>query len=155
MPTFQYLGNMFGESGGCVNATSTRTTAARKGFRQLLQIITNCGISPRYRGNISAHLSFLYGCKTWPEHSETISRLKSADNGIVRWICGVRLEERIRTQEIHGKFGIIGGPEEIRWCRLRYFGQLQRMDTNVWPRNMLSQKTSKISISGRNLLMNW
>ena len=55
---------------------------------------------------------------------------------MVHWICGVRLEEHIRTQELHRKLCIISVPEEIRWSRLRYFGHIQRMDTNVWPRKV-------------------
>ena len=93
---------------------------------------------------------------------------------MVRWICGVRLEQRIRTQEFHEKLGIISVTEEIRWRRLRYFGHLQRRDKNEWPRRvndyvvpgfspedirnfvgvMLLQKNSKISTSGKNLLTN-
>ena len=52
VPTFQYLGNVIGELGGCVDATSTGITAAWKGFRQLLSNITNCVILLRNRGNI-------------------------------------------------------------------------------------------------------
>ena len=33
VPTFQYLGDLIGESGGCVDATSACITAAWKGFR--------------------------------------------------------------------------------------------------------------------------
>ena len=55
---------------------------------------------------------------------------------MVRWICGVRLEQRIRTQEFHEKFGIISVTEETRWRRLRYSGHLQRMDKNEWPRRV-------------------
>ena len=42
----------------------------------------------------------LYGCETMPP-------LTSADNGLVRWIYGVRHEKRIRTQELHEKLSII------------------------------------------------
>ena len=52
LPTFQYLGNAIGESGGCVDATRAHITAAWKGFRQLLKIITNRGILLRNRANI-------------------------------------------------------------------------------------------------------
>ena len=52
---------------------------------------------------------------------------------MVRWICGVRLEQHIRTQELHENLSIISGTEEIQWRRLRYFGHLQKMDKNVWP----------------------
>ena len=128
---------MIGESGGCVDATSARITAAWKDFRQLLPIIPNRAISLRNRGNISSSCirkSLLYGCETWPESSETIHRLTSADSDMVRWICCVRLEQRIRTQEIRKKLGIISAPEEIRWRRLRYFRHLRRMD--LWPRRV-------------------
>ena len=55
---------------------------------------------------------------------------------MVHWICGVRLEQRIRTQELHEKLGIISVTEEIRRCRLRYLNHLPRMDKNVWPRRV-------------------
>ena len=76
------------------------------------------------------------GCETWPASSEKIRRLTSADNGMVRWLCGVRLEQRIRTQELHEKLGIISVIEGIRSCRLRYFGHVQKIDTNVSPRRV-------------------
>ena len=95
MPIFQYLGDNIGKFGGCVDATSARITTAWKGFRQLLPIFTNRGISLRNRGNIFCSCnrkSLLYGCEIWPASSETIRRLTSAENGMVRWICGVQLE---------------------------------------------------------------
>ena len=67
VPTFQYVGDVIGESCGCVDATCARITAAWKSFRQLLPIITNRGISLRNRGNIFSSCirkSLLYGCET-------------------------------------------------------------------------------------------
>ena len=55
---------------------------------------------------------------------------------MVHWICDVRLERRIRTQELHEKLDIISLTEEIRWRSLRHFGHLRRMDENVWPRRV-------------------
>ena len=127
VPTIQYLGDMIEESGGCVDATSARITAAWKDFRQLLPIIINRGILLKNRGNLFGSCirkGLLYGCETWPVYSETLRRLTFADNGLVRWICGVRLEQRIRTQKLHDNLGT----------------------------KKKSQKTSKISTSGKNLL---
>ena len=84
--TFQYLGDVIGESVGYVDATSTCIPATWKGFRQLLPIIANCGISLRNRCNIFSSCirkSLLYGCQTWPASSETIRHLTSAENGMV------------------------------------------------------------------------
>ena len=108
VPTIQYLGDMIEESGGCVDATSARITAAWKDFRQLLPIIINRGILLKNRGNLFGSCirkGLLYGCETWPVYSETLRRLTFADNGLVRWICGVRLEQRIRTQKLHDNLG--------------------------------------------------
>ena len=87
MPTFQYRGDVIGETAGCVDATSTRITAAWKGFRQLLPIISNRGILLRNQGNIFSSCirkSLLYGTKTWSASSKTIFCLTSADNGMFR-----------------------------------------------------------------------
>ena len=100
---------MIGESSGCVDATSARIITAWKGFRQLLPIIINCGISLRNQGNIfSSYIrkTLLCGCETWSSSRETIRRLTSSNNGMVCWICGVRLEQRIITQELHKDFNI-------------------------------------------------
>ena len=116
VPTFRYLGDVIGESGSCVDATSARITAARDGFRQLFSTITNRGILLRNRGNILSSCirkSFLHGCETWPASSETIRFLTSADNGMVHWICGVQLKQRTRTQELQEKLSIISVTEEI------------------------------------------
>ena len=83
---------MIGELGGCVDATSTHITAAWKGFRQLLPIITTCGISQRNWGKIFSFCirkSLRYSYETWPASSEIIHCLTSADNGMVHWICVV------------------------------------------------------------------
>ena len=108
--TFQYLGDVIGELDGCADATSTHITAASKAFRQLLPIITNCGISQRNWGNIFSsriRKSSLHGYQIWPASSKIICHLTSADKGIVCRICGVRLEQHIRTQELHKKLSII------------------------------------------------
>ena len=114
VPTFQYFRDMTEKLGGCVDGNSTRITAARNGFRQLLPIIANRDLLPKNRGNTFTSCirkSLLYGCKTWSASSETTRRLTSADNGMVCWIYGVRLEQGIRTQELQEKLVIISVPE--------------------------------------------
>ena len=116
VPTFQYLGDVIGESGGCVDTTSAPITAAWKGFNQLLSIINNHGMLLRNQGNIFSSCirkNLLYGCKTWSASSKTKYCLTSAENGIDCWICGVRFEQCIGTQELHKKLSIISVSEKI------------------------------------------
>ena len=77
---------------------------------------------------------------------------------MVRWVYGVRLEQRIGTQELHEKLDIISVHEETRWRRPGYFGHILRMETYLRPRRVndyvipgsLPSKTSKILTSGKN-----
>ena len=70
------------------------------------------------------------------KHCQHLLKQYVTDNGMVHWICGVQLEQHIRTQELRKKLGITSVTEENKWRRFRYFGHLQRMDKNVWPRRV-------------------
>ena len=114
-------------------------TNNQRSSRQILPIITNRGILLRNLVNISSFCirkSLLYGYKSWPATSKTIHCLTSVDNGMVRWICDVQLEQHITTQELRKNLGIISVSEEIGWRSLRNFNRLQRMGANVWPRGI-------------------
>ena len=147
--TFQYLGDVLGELGGCVDATSTCINL----LRNWGNFFTSC-----------IRKSLPYGCETWSTSNETIRRLISADNGMVCWICGVRLEQCIRNQELHEKFGIISIPEEIdgagldtlatsrEWIQITWYLGFSPEAVRNFVGMILSQRTSKISTSGNNLL---
>ena len=80
---------------------------------------TDRGISPRILGNIfSSYIRncWLYGCKTWLASSKTIRFLTFADNDMICWVCGVQLEQHIRTQELHKKLVIISVPKNNQKC---------------------------------------
>ena len=139
--TFQYLGDMIGELDGCVDATIIHITAAWKGFRQLLPIITNYGILLRNQLISSAPVleAVCYMVAKHGQHLAKQCNLTFAYNGMVCWICGVQLEQHSRTEE----------------------GKISRTKDDLSPGGihnfagaMLLQKTSKISTSGKNLLMN-
>ena len=130
VPTFQYFGDVIGESNDCVDATSACITTAWKSFRPIekLPIITNCGISLKKYGNIFSSCirkSLLYGCETL----SSIQRNNTSFKIFGQWYVSLDLwclEQRIRTQELYEKLGIISVTEEIRWRMLRYLSHLPR-----------------------------
>ena len=128
VPTFQYFGDVIGESDDCVDATSACITTAWKSFRQLLPIITNRGISLKKYGNIFSSCirkSLLYGCETL----SSIQRNNMSFKIFGQWYGSLDLwclEQRIRTQELYEKLGTISVTEEIRWRMLRYLSHLPR-----------------------------
>ena len=130
VPTFQYFGDVIGESDDCVDATSACITTAWKIFRPIekLPVITNCGISLKKYGNIFSSCirkSLLYGCETL----SSIQRNNTSFKIFGQWYVSLDLwclEQRIRTQELYEKLGIISVTEEIRWRMLRYLSHLPR-----------------------------
>ena len=80
--TFSYLGDVIVESGGCGDAITARTTSASNVFKLLLHILTNRNISHTNPGNVfNACVRGLL--------------LYNADDGMIRWMCGVKPEQKI------------------------------------------------------------
>ena len=51
---------------------------------------------------------------------------------MVRWMCGVRLKNRISSEELNGRLGIVKIMEIVRQGRLRWFGHLERKGNDDW-----------------------
>ena len=52
VPTFCYLGDTVGQSGGCADAINARIVSSWKAFRALLPVLTNRGINLKTRGYV-------------------------------------------------------------------------------------------------------
>ena len=57
---------------------------------------------------------------------------------MVRWICSVKLCEKIPMPDLRTCMGISSIKNVIRYNRLRWFGHLQRIDEEKWPRKILN-----------------
>ena len=57
---------------------------------------------------------------------------------MIRWICSSKIADRDSLHELKSKRGLASIEEVLRWNRLRWFGHLQRMDKNSWPRKIES-----------------
>jgi len=60
-----------------------------------------------------------------------------ADRGMIRWIFGIKLDQRIPTIELLRRLNINRLEEVIRWNRLQLKGHLVRMDYDIWPKKVL------------------
>ena len=50
--------------------------------------------------------SMLHGSETWPVRKENVVALLRAEMRMVRWICGVKLEDRLPSKELRERLGI-------------------------------------------------
>ena len=111
VPTFCYLGDTCGQTGGCIDAVNSRITSTWKAFRSLLPILTSRSIAPKVRGNVfnSCVLSVLfYASETWTITQANVLRIERNVNSMVRWICGVSLNDRVSSLDLRKRLGLWG-----------------------------------------------
>ena len=51
---------------------------------------------------------------------------------MVRWMCGLRLQDRVFNAELRRSLGIKGIKEKMRISRLGWYGHVERMDDQNW-----------------------
>ena len=149
---FCYLGDVTGERGGCHDAITARIRCAWKKFRELLPILTCRGFTLRNRGeafNSCVRKVLLHASETWPVTVEDVKRLERCDHSMIRWICSVKLSDRFSLDELRARLYINPIVEELRWNRLRWYGHIQRMPLDTWPRKVLELEVPGTYPKGR------
>ena len=73
----------------------------RTEFRQLVPLLNNKDISLKVRGRLYSSCvqsSTLHGSETWPIRKENEVALQQAEMRMSRWMCGVKLQDRIPSK---------------------------------------------------------
>ena len=74
----------------------------------------------------------VYGSETWAMKVEDTNRLERTERMMVRWMCGVTLKDRKRSEDLLDRLGIESVAEVVRRSRLRWFGHVERMSAGNW-----------------------
>jgi len=64
-------------------------------------LLTNKDMSLKVRGRVyrgCVRSSILHGSETWPVRKENEVELQRAEMRMVRWMCGVKLQDRIPSK---------------------------------------------------------
>ena len=72
----------------------------------------------------------LYGAEIWALRKKEEGVLDRTEMRMVRWIAGISLMERRKSQDIRRMCGICNIKEKAREVRLRYFGHVTRREEN-------------------------
>ena len=137
--SFCYLGDFVGQCGGCFDGTTARIRSAWKKFRDLLPILTCRGLLLKSRGyayNACVRSVLLYASETWAATQEDVSGLNRNYMVMIRWICSAKLRDKVPSEELRSRLGLGSIENNLRCGRLSWYGHVQRMDPDTWPRKV-------------------
>jgi len=84
--------------------------------------------------------SMLHGSETWPVRKENEVALLRADMRMVRWMCGVRLQDRVPSKGLRERLGLDDIISVLQQNRLQWYGHVLRKEDNDWVKNVWSME---------------
>ena len=79
-----------------------------------------------------------YGSETWPMKVQHELKMNCTEMSMIRWMCGVKLNERKKSEELRELLGLEPVSLMIIKGRLRWFGQVERKDDNDWVKRCIT-----------------
>ena len=74
----------------------------------------------------------LHGSETWPVRKENEVALERAEMTMVRWLCRVKLQDRVPSKELRGRLGLHDIISVLQQNRLQWYGHVLRKEDNDW-----------------------
>ena len=103
MDKFCYLGDMLSVDGDADAAVENRIRIRWNKFGQLEPLLTNKDMSLSVGGRLYSNCvqsSMLHGSETWPIRKENEVVLQRAGMRVVRWMCGIKLQDTVPCKEL-------------------------------------------------------
>ncbi|KAK3531324.1 hypothetical protein QTP70_018124 [Hemibagrus guttatus] len=137
---FKYLGSTVQSNGECGKEVKKRVQAGWNGWRKVSGVLCDQKISARIKGKVYRTVvrpAMLYGLETVSLRKRQESELEVAELKMLRFSLGVTRLDRIRNEYIRGTahVGCLG--DKVREARLRWFGHVQRRESEYIGRRML------------------
>jgi len=123
---FCYLGDMLSVDKDAYAAVENRIQIGWNKLRQLLPLLTNKDISLTVRERLYSgcvRSNMLHGSETWPVRKENVT-LPRAAMRMVRWMFGVKLQDRIPSKGLQETVGLYDIISVLQQNRLRWYGHV-------------------------------
>ena len=94
--------------GGCDSAVTTRVRSAWRKFHEHLPI-TGKEFSLKLKGKLYAtcvRSCLMHGSETWRMKVEHELKMNRTEMSMIRWMCGVKLNERKKSEELRELLGL-------------------------------------------------
>ena len=93
--------------------------------------------------------SMLHGSETWPVRKENVVELQRAEMRMVRWMCGVKLKDRLPSKELRERLGVDDIALILQQNRLRRYGHVLGKDDDVWVKKCMEYEVEGSRPRGR------
>ncbi|KAK3558446.1 hypothetical protein QTP86_018105, partial [Hemibagrus guttatus] len=139
----KYLGSTVQSNGECGKEVKKRVQAGWNGWRKVSGVLCDRKISARIQGKVYrtvVRAAMLYGLETVTLRKRQESELEVAELKMLRFSLGVTRLDRIRNEYIRGTahVGCLG--DKVREAGLRWFGHVQRRESEYIGRRMLDME---------------
>ncbi|KAK3538840.1 hypothetical protein QTP86_015967 [Hemibagrus guttatus] len=140
---FKYLGSTVQSNGECGKEVKKRVQAGWNGWRKVSGVLCDRKISERIKGKVYRTVvrpAMLYGLETVSLRKRQESELEVAELKMLRFPLGVTRLDRIRNEYISGTAHVGRLGDKVREARLRWFGHVQRRESEYIGRRMLDME---------------
>jgi len=95
--------------------------------------------------------SMLHGSETWPvrKENELALQVQRAEMRMVRWMCGVKLQDRVPSKELRGRLELDNIISLLQRNRLRWYGHVLRQENNDWVKKCMEYEVEGTRPRGR------
>jgi len=87
--------------------------------------------------------------ETWPVRKEIQVALQKAEMRMVRWMCGVKLQDRVPSKELRGTLGLDDIISVLQQNRLLWYGHVLRKEDNDWVKECMQYEVEGARTRGR------
>ncbi|MCI4382152.1 hypothetical protein PGIGA_G00260540 [Pangasianodon gigas] len=140
---FKYLGSTVQSNGECEKEVKKRVQAGWNGWRKVSGVLCDRKISARIKGKVYKTVvrpAMLYGLETVSLRKRQESELEVAELKMLRFSLGVTRLDRLRNEYIRGTAHVGRLGDKVREARLRWFGHVQRRESEYIGRRMLDME---------------
>ena len=93
--------------------------------------------------------SMLHRSETWPVRKENEVALQRAEMKIVRWMCNVKVKDRVPSKELRERLGIDGIILILQQNGLRSYGRALRKEETDWVKKCMEYEVEGSRPRGR------
>jgi len=93
--------------------------------------------------------SMLHGSETWPVRKENEVVLQQAEMRMVRWICDVKVKDRVLSKELREILGLDDIISVLQQSRLQWYGHVLHKEYNDWVKKYMEYEVEGSRPRGR------